>query len=109
MNHVTNRVPAEELIRQIQQMMDEVEARVSASEEASDREISRSLDALEARLALAKEKIQGFYHAARERITAGAQATDETIRGHPYESAAIALGVGVLVGACLRRPGRNGS
>ena len=37
------------------------------------------------------------------KVVAGARATDETIRAHPYESLAIALGVGVLLGALIRR------
>lgn len=34
---------------------------------------------------------------------AAAKQADETIRAHPYESLAIALGIGILVGAVLRR------
>jgi ElaB/YqjD/DUF883 family membrane-anchored ribosome-binding protein len=43
------------------------------------------------------------YGRARQGVVAGAQYTDETIRLHPYQSLAVALGVGVLVGALIRR------
>jgi ElaB/YqjD/DUF883 family membrane-anchored ribosome-binding protein len=43
------------------------------------------------------------YGKARKSVVAGARYTDETIRTHPYQSLAIALGVGVLVGALIRR------
>ncbi|HVU33423.1 MAG TPA: hypothetical protein VHE61_08305 [Opitutaceae bacterium] len=39
-------------------------------------------------------------------VTAAKQAAkrvDDTIREHPYESIGIALGVGILLGALLRR------
>lgn len=38
-----------------------------------------------------------------ESARAAAQKTDEVIRAHPYESIGIAFGVGVLLGALLRR------
>ena len=43
------------------------------------------------------------YSQARRKVVAGARATDETIRSYPYASLAVALGVGVLVGAALSR------
>ena len=39
----------------------------------------------------------------REKAIAGAKATDEVIREHPYQSIGIALGVGALIGFLLSR------
>lgn len=50
-----------------------------------------------------KEKLSDSVSFARERITSGARQADSTIRTHPYETLAIALGVGVLLGVLLRR------
>ena len=61
------------------------------------------LDDLRARLHDTQESLAEYYELAKERVTEGARRTDETIRAHPYESLAIALGVGVLIGALLRR------
>jgi len=61
------------------------------------------LDDLRARLKDTQESLTEYYEIAKERVTEGARRTDETIRAHPYESLAIALGVGVLIGALLRR------
>jgi ElaB/YqjD/DUF883 family membrane-anchored ribosome-binding protein len=36
-------------------------------------------------------------------VVAGARCTDATIREHPYQSLALALGVGVIAGALLSR------
>ena len=58
---------------------------------------------LRERLENGLEKLNGYYGSAKERVIAGARRTDETIRSHPYESLAVALGVGVLIGALIRR------
>lgn len=41
---------------------------------------------------------------AKERISAGAKSADEAIRANPYQSLAIALGAGLLVGLLLGAP-----
>lgn len=59
------------------------------------------------RLAEAIEKAKATYRDLQARGIAtakeAAQKADETIRAHPYESLAVALGVGVLIGLLLRR------
>ena len=39
----------------------------------------------------------------QESTTAGARATDQVIREHPYEAIGIAFGVGVLIGVLINR------
>lgn len=51
---------------------------------------------LGAALSTAKTRIQ-------ESTTAGAKATDQVIREHPYEAIGIAFGVGVLIGVLINR------
>lgn len=58
---------------------------------------------LRERLEAGLEKLNGYYGDAKDKVVAGARRTDETIRTHPYESLAVALGVGVLIGALIRR------
>jgi ElaB/YqjD/DUF883 family membrane-anchored ribosome-binding protein len=55
------------------------------------------------RLESARERLTDVYGQARKKVVAGAKYTDETIRTHPYQSLAIALGIGVLLGALIRR------
>ena len=61
------------------------------------------LEHLRERLASARETAEHLIASAKEKVIAGAKQTDSAIRSHPYESLAIALGVGVLLGAFLRR------
>lgn len=51
----------------------------------------------------ARDQIAGAYDRARTGVSAGAEYTDQTIRSHPYQSLAVALGIGVVLGALIRR------
>jgi len=55
------------------------------------------------RLAAAIEKGKETWNAVQEKAVAGAKATDEVIRDHPYQSIGIALGVGALIGFLISR------
>lgn len=90
----------EELVANLRALLSEAEKLVgeSAGEYASEK-----MSALQDRLQAAQERVQEFYGVARDKIAYGARQTDKTIRSHPYESLAVALGVGVLIGALIRR------
>jgi ElaB/YqjD/DUF883 family membrane-anchored ribosome-binding protein len=92
----------EQLIHNIQSLMAEVEALVAAPGSV-DAETGSKLGQLQEKLSGASEKVQEFYQSARKRVVAGAHQADETIRSHPYQSLAVALGVGVLLGVLIRR------
>ncbi len=60
-----------------------------------------------ARLAAALEKAKSSYEDMQARgiesAKAAAKKADDAVRAHPYESIGIAFGVGLLLGALLRR------
>lgn len=62
-----------------------------------------AMSALRTRYAAASERVGELYDSARKNVTAGAKYTDETIRANPYQSIAIAAGVGLLVGVLVGR------
>lgn len=72
---------------------------------ASD--VSEKARETRARMAVALEKAKASYSEMQtqgiESAKEAARKTDEAIRSHPYEAAGIAFGVGVLIGALLRR------
>jgi ElaB/YqjD/DUF883 family membrane-anchored ribosome-binding protein len=90
----------EQLVENLRALIAEAEKTLSAelTEGAEDK-----LSSLRECITDAKAKIEHGYGVAREKVVAGAKQTDSAIRAHPYESLAIALGVGVLLGAVLRR------
>jgi ElaB/YqjD/DUF883 family membrane-anchored ribosome-binding protein len=55
------------------------------------------------RLTAAIEKGRETLNNVQEKAIAGAKATDQVIRDHPYQSIGVALGVGALVGFLLSR------
>ncbi len=62
-----------------------------------------AMDALRSRYDAAQERFSELYASARKNVTAGAKYTDEAIRANPYQSLAIALGAGLLVGVLIGR------
>jgi len=90
----------EQLIEHISRLMAEAEAMITGP--VTDQAGGKLAD-IKARLESARERLTDAYGRARLGVVAGVKYTDETIRLHPYQSLAVALGVGVLVGALIRR------
>lgn len=90
-----------------EQIVEHLRALLAEAEQALGTELTEGsgekLSSLRDRLSAAKEKLEHGFSVAREKVVYGAKQADTAIRSHPYESLAIALGVGVLLGALLRR------
>ncbi|MDB6094659.1 MAG: protein of unknown function ElaB [Verrucomicrobia bacterium] len=100
MKHADKHESPEDIAEHIKSLMAEAEAMLAgpAGSHTSDK-----LADIKARLSSAQERVTELYGVAKKKVVAGAKFTDDTIRSHPYESLAIALGVGVLIGALIRR------
>ena len=98
-NTDTARTP-KELLNELQALVAEAETMMadSLSEHSAD-----ALGNLRARFGAAQQRFADGYAAARKKVVAGARYTDTSIRENPYQSLAIALGVGVLVGVLVGR------
>lgn len=98
-SHTATETP-DDIVDHISRLMNEAEALMvgPVSERAKDR-----LGELRARFDSLQSKAATAYGDARQKVVEGARITDEKIRAHPYESLAIALGIGVLLGALIRR------
>jgi ElaB/YqjD/DUF883 family membrane-anchored ribosome-binding protein len=62
--------------------------------------------ALRERFNAARERFTELYATAKKRVVAGGKYADETIRANPYQSIALAAGVGLLVGILVGRRGK---
>lgn len=62
-----------------------------------------AVSALRSRFHAAQERLGDLYSGARTKVIAGAKRTDEAIRANPYQSIAIAAGIGLLVGILVGR------
>ena len=89
-----------ELFNEMQALVAEAQSMMadSVSEHTTD-----AVDALRTRFEDAQERFADAYAGARKKVIAGAKYTDATIRENPYQSIAIAAGVGLLVGVLLGR------
>jgi len=89
-----------ELLVELQSLVSEAETMMADSLTEHSAE---ALGNLRARFGAAQERMGELYEGAKKRVVAGAKYTDTTIRENPYQTAAIALGVGVLVGVLIGR------
>lgn len=64
---------------------------------------SEKVRAARERLLSAVETAKGYCGKLEAKAVAGAKATDKVIRGHPYQTIGIALGIGVVVGYLIKR------
>jgi ElaB/YqjD/DUF883 family membrane-anchored ribosome-binding protein len=89
-----------ELFTEMQALVAEAQSMMadSVSEHSSD-----AVHALRARFEHAQERFTDAYTDARKKVIAGAKSTDAAIRENPYQSMAIAVGVGLLAGILLGR------
>ncbi|HXQ82175.1 MAG TPA: hypothetical protein VN775_12725 [Opitutaceae bacterium] len=62
--------------------------------------------ALRERFEAARERFTELYATAKKRVVAGGKYADETIRENPYQSIAVAAGVGLLIGILVGRRGK---
>jgi ElaB/YqjD/DUF883 family membrane-anchored ribosome-binding protein len=105
----------EQLIEHISRLMSEAEAMIAGphTEQTSSKlstiksRLETARDELSSAYGRAREGIADAYDRARKGVATGAKYTDQTIREYPYQSLAVALGVGVLIGALIGRRNNN--
>lgn len=90
----------EQIVTQLRDLLVEAEQLVGDS---AGEFVSEKATAVRERLSDAKERLEDLYENARDKVVAGARTTDDTIRSHPYQSIAIALGLGLLIGTVIGR------
>lgn len=80
-------------------LADDARALLTATAEVTDEKVAEARKRLEAALAETKNA----YSKIQDRAIQSARAADQTVRSHPYESIAVAFGVGALVGFLISR------
>lgn len=97
-NHDVTIQSPETLLHDLKALVAEAEKMVADSVDDGD-----AIGNLRERFAAAQERLGHIYVDAKNKITTGAKRTDEAIRSNPYQSLAVALGVGVLLGVVIAR------
>jgi len=96
--HVTH--SPKELLSELQGLVVEAQGLVVDSVAGNSAE---ALENLQERFSAAQERFLAVCDETKRKIVAGAKHTDARIRDNPYQSLAIALGVGVMVGVLASR------
>lgn len=91
---------ADELIANISKLMAEAEEMLHDS---TSYHAEEKVALLRSPYQNAEHRFMEKYLSAKAKLTSAVKRTDEAIRACPYESLAIALGVGVVLGATLGR------
>ena len=88
-------------------MLDELHTLVADAEKLVGDSLSEqseeAVSALRSRYEAAQERLAEVYDTTKRKVVAGAKYTDEAIRENPYQSVAVAMGIGLLVGVLLGR------
>jgi len=100
MNNIQNTAThtPKELLAELQALVSEAETMIAGSfTEHSDEAICNFRE----RFSAAQERFNDIYEGTKKKVVAGAKYTDKTIRENPYQSLAVALGVGALLGGLV--------
>jgi ElaB/YqjD/DUF883 family membrane-anchored ribosome-binding protein len=99
-NNQDTALTPKELLSELQSLVAEAETMIgdTVSEQSAE-----AIESLRLRFAAAQERFEGACEGARKKVVAGAKYTDATIRANPYQSLAIAAGIGLVVGILLGR------
>ncbi len=80
-------------------LAEDARALLEATAEVADEKVAEARKRLESALAESKTTL----YRVREKAVQSAKAADQVVRRHPYESIALAFGVGALVGCLIAR------
>ena len=100
MKHNTVTHTPKELLHELKELI--LEAETMASDSLSEHS-AEAMANLRERFNAAQERFTEVYDGAKKKVVAGAKYTDTAIRENPYQSVAIAAGVGVLIGLLISR------
>jgi ElaB/YqjD/DUF883 family membrane-anchored ribosome-binding protein len=88
------------MLKELRALVEEAERMLGAAPAEDGETIC---DALRERFEAAQARFGETCQDARKKVVAGARQADQIIRDNPYQSIAIALGLGVLAGLLLGR------
>jgi ElaB/YqjD/DUF883 family membrane-anchored ribosome-binding protein len=98
-----SRIARERMLADLGAIAADVEALLQATVEDADDKAKETRARLVAALEKAKATYQEFKVEQINSAKAAVRKADQTIRAHPYEAIGIAFGIGILLGALLRR------
>jgi len=102
-NATNAEVTTDQLLSDLKTVMNDAEALLRATSTQTGEKIQEVRARAEESLRQAKQRLSSLEDEALRRAREVADATDEYVRGNPWQSVGIAAGVGLLVGLLLAR------
>jgi ElaB/YqjD/DUF883 family membrane-anchored ribosome-binding protein len=81
----------------------DLDSLMSRASTLTDRELSEARDRLMNKFSSVRETAKGMATEASKQLSSGVDATSEYVKERPLQAVAIATGIGLLLGALLRR------
>ena len=103
MDDAHSRLARERVMADLRALAADAEALLRATADDAGEKAKEARERLTAALAKARATCEEWQAQGLESARAAAKKADDTIRAHPYESIAIGFGVGLLLGALLKR------
>jgi ElaB/YqjD/DUF883 family membrane-anchored ribosome-binding protein len=91
------------LREELANLKNDLDALMSHASTLTDRELSEARDKIMAKFSSMRYAAKGMASEAGRQINRGVDVTSEYVKDRPLQSVAIATGVGLLLGAALRR------
>jgi ElaB/YqjD/DUF883 family membrane-anchored ribosome-binding protein len=91
------------LREELTNLKSDLDALLSRASSLTDRELSDARDKLLARFSSMRYAAKGMATEAGRQLNRGVDVTSDYVKDRPLQSVAIATGVGLLLGAALRR------
>ena len=102
-NSLALEVSPEKLVGDIKEVINDADALIGAAAGELSQKGKEARAEMTVQLEGAKARLAQLQATAKEKIVAGAKQADQTIRSRPYESMAVAFGIGLLIAVIAAR------
>jgi ElaB/YqjD/DUF883 family membrane-anchored ribosome-binding protein len=103
MENLSSRLARERVMADLKTLASDAEDLLKATAGDVSEKAKEARNRVNAALTRAKSTYADLQEHGLESAKAAARKADDTIRAHPYESLGVAFGIGILIGALLRR------
>jgi ElaB/YqjD/DUF883 family membrane-anchored ribosome-binding protein len=91
------------LMIHLQDLVTDAEALLKTAQRTGSDQFVAARDKFESRLQQARSQLEALQEDASYKLRKAARAADTTVHQHPYASAGVAAGIGLLVGMLISR------
>ena len=91
------------LAQNLEQLVDDAEAMLKTAQHTGSEQFAIARDKVESRLRHARSELAALEDAAAYKVRRAARTADTAVHDHPYATAGLAAGVGVLIGMLISR------